>query len=543
MGPGGGPIAFTDADIPAKPGADGISKGTTTWTADQQRKDVASIHEQEVDGEAKARAAVNGPQDAAEYAFKQHVDFYGRMNMVRPQWQQALNGVSAGMGDPKAIAAGHIPPSLLQAGALFKALRAQNPALLDKQLTDDNAKLMLEAYNNASTVGNMPDNSAWAYAASVAERKAKGELPSFDPKPADVDTAVKAVKGAGMIFDHSQDVTGDAHEAMFHTAQMLVWAGVPTDKALAQAAERVKQNFAIVNGRSVYAPDAASHPDFEAHAETQLHHVAAAYAEHNHLDSADDLFMAPVNGRTDAWSVHSKLTGSPVLDLGNNPVIVTQHDLDNLAKADAAQAQAARAQAVQGKLKSTTTPSAVDPITRMFTPRFLLRSTPFPNYNQDLLDEKHRNREGDIIPTAQPGYMLPKGIDLLGSTVTPAGGGPPSRGGSRGIRNRNPGNIEYGAFARAHGAVGSDGRFAIFSSPEEGRQAMIALLHSYQDRGLNTVRKMIDRYNPKSDGQPAHYIPHVAKALGVSPDAPIDLTDPDVANRMVSAMIGIETPS
>lgn len=49
-------------------------------------------------------------------------------------------------------------------------------------------------------------------------------------------------------------------------------------------------------------------------------------------------------------------------------------------------------------------------------------------------------------------------------------------GGTRAWRSNNPGNIEYGSFAKSHGAIGSDGRFAIFSSYEAGRKAKENLL-------------------------------------------------------------------
>lgn len=110
--------------------------------------------------------------------------------------------------------------------------------------------------------------------------------------------------------------------------------------------------------------------------------------------------------------------------------------------------------------------------------------------------------------------------------------------GSRGFRNNNPGNIEFGDFAKGKGATGSDGRFARFDTPEEGVQAMAALLRSYQGRGINTVRKMIDRWNPKSDGQPGNYVPDVATAMGIDPDKEFDFSaNPELAGKMIAAMI------
>lgn len=46
-------------------------------------------------------------------------------------------------------------------------------------------------------------------------------------------------------------------------------------------------------------------------------------------------------------------------------------------------------------------------------------------------------------------------------------------------RNNIPGDICYGAFAQAHGATGTDGRFAIFPDAATGFTAMGALLEAH----------------------------------------------------------------
>ena len=73
--------------------------------------------------------------------------------------------------------------------------------------------------------------------------------------------------------------------------------------------------------------------------------------------------------------------------------------------------------------------------------------------------------------------------------------------GDRNWRNNNPGNIEYsnGSFVLAYGALGSDGRFAIFPSYEAGRKAQEGLLFegkNYKDLLLTAA---ITRWAPPSD--------------------------------------------
>lgn len=48
--------------------------------------------------------------------------------------------------------------------------------------------------------------------------------------------------------------------------------------------------------------------------------------------------------------------------------------------------------------------------------------------------------------------------------------------GSRNWRNNNPGNLEYNDFTKRRGAIGSDGRFAIFPDYQTGRAAQEALI-------------------------------------------------------------------
>jgi hypothetical protein len=60
----------------------------------------------------------------------------------------------------------------------------------------------------------------------------------------------------------------------------------------------------------------------------------------------------------------------------------------------------------------------------------------------------------------------------------------------RNLRNNNPGNIEYGEFAKKHGATGSDGRFAIFPSMEAGKAAQMSLLEGKYNKGLDTIAKL-----------------------------------------------------
>ena len=110
----------------------------------------------------------------------------------------------------------------------------------------------------------------------------------------------------------------------------------------------------------------------------------------------------------------------------------------------------------------------------------------------------------------------------------------------RGIRNNNPGNIEYGDFARSRGATGTDGRFATFATPEDGIRALSDLLDIYAARGLDTPASIIGRYAPASENPTAAYALSLARSLGITANTQIDLSDPAVKAAVIGSIIGVE---
>lgn len=91
---------------------------------------------------------------------------------------------------------------------------------------------------------------------------------------------------------------------------------------------------------------------------------------------------------------------------------------------------------------------------------------------------------------------------------------------SRCRRNHNPGNIEYGKFAVAHGAFGNDGRFAEFPDDETGFKAMQALLSGPVYAGL-TIYQAISKWAPPSENDTLRYAALVCNWADCSPHDPL----------------------
>lgn len=110
----------------------------------------------------------------------------------------------------------------------------------------------------------------------------------------------------------------------------------------------------------------------------------------------------------------------------------------------------------------------------------------------------------------------------------------------RGIRNNNPGNVEYdGTPWQGLADPPTDGRFARFVSPEYGIRAMARILDTYRARhGITTVAGIIDRWAPSHENPTNVYASYVAERLGVSPYDRIDVR----ARRgeLIAAMVAFE---
>lgn len=67
-----------------------------------------------------------------------------------------------------------------------------------------------------------------------------------------------------------------------------------------------------------------------------------------------------------------------------------------------------------------------------------------------------------------------------------------------------------------------------------------ALLRSYAQRGIDSVRAIISKYAPANENDTAAYIATVAKRLGVSADTHLNLNDPKILAGIEQAIVQFE---
>lgn len=122
---------------------------------------------------------------------------------------------------------------------------------------------------------------------------------------------------------------------------------------------------------------------------------------------------------------------------------------------------------------------------------------------------------------------------------------------ARGIRNNNPGNIDFNPRNDWVGQLGmevgvSKPRFARFDEPENGVRALGKLLINYRGKdgmpgvggkGIDTVLETVNRWAPSNENDTQAYAAAVAKRLGVKPTDPINIKDPATLRGMVLSII------
>lgn len=127
----------------------------------------------------------------------------------------------------------------------------------------------------------------------------------------------------------------------------------------------------------------------------------------------------------------------------------------------------------------------------------------------------------------------------------------------RGIRNKNPGNLEYSEANPWQGQVGIEEmpeggrpRFAVFDTMESGVRAATKVVRnkisgeapSTEKTGpQNTLPALISSYAPSVENDVPAYVRSVAKGADLDPNMPLDPNDPDMMRRVMKAMGRHET--
>lgn len=107
--------------------------------------------------------------------------------------------------------------------------------------------------------------------------------------------------------------------------------------------------------------------------------------------------------------------------------------------------------------------------------------------------------------------------------------------GTRSWRNNNPGNVEYTPRTQGYGAIGTDGRFAIFPDEATGWQALRRLL--MEKYAKHSIADIMSKYAPRKDGNNTEaYIQFISQQTGMEPTRTINTMTDTELNALMQAI-------
>jgi hypothetical protein len=113
----------------------------------------------------------------------------------------------------------------------------------------------------------------------------------------------------------------------------------------------------------------------------------------------------------------------------------------------------------------------------------------------------------------------------------------------RGIRNCNPGNVDYDNNIEWEGQIGiedgPDARFILFAEMKWGIRCLVKIVSNYVkiDKVNCSVRGIISRWAPNNENNTEKYMENVAAVLGVGVDDIIDLSSVDVLYKLLKGIV------
>jgi len=111
----------------------------------------------------------------------------------------------------------------------------------------------------------------------------------------------------------------------------------------------------------------------------------------------------------------------------------------------------------------------------------------------------------------------------------------------RGIRNKNPGNLNFNNQAGASKEQGENGRFAVFGSMRDGIAALYKQLQLYIGRGVDTIESIVNKYAPASDNNNVgSYVRQLVGATGKGANEKLSGSDTETIFKLMRGIINHE---
>jgi hypothetical protein len=172
------------------------------------------------------------------------------------------------------------------------------------------------------------------------------------------------------------------------------------------------------------------------------------------------------------------------------------------------------------------------------------------NYPSGVASPVEATQRYELQQGVLPGATgRPISATASGKTVTYRlpDGRPFSLSGVPAVRDSNPRNIDWSAFAVRHGAIGRDGRRAIFPTDDDAYQASIALMSSMAANGrewpgypAGALGNIVRQWSPPNENSTEQMIGNIMAMTGLDRNAKWQSLTPEQKDAFAHAYARVE---
>ncbi|MEI9901010.1 MAG: hypothetical protein WDN31_13715 [Hyphomicrobium sp.] len=254
--------------------------------------------------------------DVSALKFERTLDYFKRNPIRNPAWRDLLDAGFSSAAPDTLAGATQPPPLLLEAAKLYEDLEAKAPGILDRHLSDANAKDFYSTYRVARTLLRQDERQA-LHTAALATKGLQDET-QFAPAYAAVETELAK---AGSIWPWVQGIQnyGEMLPEVRRLGRVFVRAGASPTRALEQAGEAVRKQYTNVNGYMLRTSDRNIESFGSNMAALKLQprefvDVVQDYLKRYASDQHDPstLSVRPMTNGVGTWAVIDATTGFPI---------------------------------------------------------------------------------------------------------------------------------------------------------------------------------------------------------------------------------------
>lgn len=306
-----------DAEIPNKSGT-----GMEKISRQQRIEKAVELKEAQFNNQTQQLIdAGQSPEEAKKSVDKLRLAWYSNNNIENKTWTDMFNGIASRMTPETLTKNPEMSKVFIQQLETYHNLKENNPAYLERFVTDKNSKEFLEYFDNAVTYGQLPTHDAALAAANWVSKDTIEKQKSTISSSAN-DKITRSVLGS-LSLDKD---TSFNYSMVSHVVDFNSRLGVPESRLKEVVLNQLEKNSVNINGVMVKKTKDLP-PDFAPLMFRSLDDLSKRLPEARGEIPSSDMIVIPTPNEG-MWSVHQK--SNPTRVLG----IITPQHLENIRQED-----------------------------------------------------------------------------------------------------------------------------------------------------------------------------------------------------------------